>query len=1254
MEPLGQLNGQERRRYERWPVKIQAKIHSELLPISDCEIRDFCEGGLYLALSNPSNVPRSLIQSKPALSVSFNIHIDGTQETLTVKVKPVRLTSAGFGVSFLQSSAKVLRILRDIAHANPIQQSSGQLHHALNPQIRSDIKTSCEQAINSTVPLLLNEFFKELEPGLNSAAEQAPSNAVSDGYFEALATLKEQRPSFEQSYCKSIQHHFEEKNTTPAKSIGTVPDQLAVVDKDEFEDWLTLSDVINKTSSSHDAVLSDIENKLATLDNQPIDEMTNPVSPAVFCEALRDQLDGFDLDHEAKQQIYKIFGNSLDHQLDGLYSDLTQRLEPIKNNQPASIPKAVDKSTQKPDQAERNETQSLDFARHKHPPLIDTFKRFLQLDSAANVPPLNNLSNPFEHTETANLSSISECNSQQILAALRLLAPSQNIERDELESTILNRLREPDSPIASSSAEERTYIDFAAKFCDILSYQSADLKVAQSITEKLRVPLLNLAARDPEFINDPEHIAWQILDMIGRLNASLTDQDANNGYEIRDTLDQIVDEFGANTSVDSTVFDSIKNKLEHIVDPLESAKTKTVERIRENCTGKHQTEKVKAHIHSLIDQRIEGKWVPEIVISLLDGGWEHLLILSMLRHGAESEELTDRLNIFDTLLQFLSDSDDTESLSINDSRTLLNRIDEELAMVCSDFFQHRKIIDDISAHLIGAGQPPVRAEPKMVLAEPRSAGLKKNNDTEIPEYLSIYTDQVLELRVGDWLMFNMRGAKPEPLNLVWIGEDPWSFAFVNRKGQKTNELSLQSLATFFKHELAWKIESLDVPLSERTFSTVLQDMHHKLIRQSTVDERSGLINRKEFDKQLRQDLETLKDDAANHYLCNFEIDQIRLIERSCGIDAIESVVKDLIDRINPILEKHDLFAQLGDQHFGILYKFRSKSQLDKVCQNLRDAIAEYTFQWEEESYRLGVSIGVTPFVKQPKGISGLLAQADSACTAAKNAGKNQILIYGEDAEEFKIQDRIYEWAGQISSIIDQDRLFLRCQLIDLLNATKEHRPHYEILLGIKDADGNIISPEDFIPAAEHCGRISEVDRWVVNQVFEWMVSNPEKTNAIDGFSINLSGHSVVSSEFLDFTKQQLTKKQINPEKITFEVTETAAISHLCRAQKFISQIRRYGCKFSLDDFGSGYSSYAYLKNLDVDYLKIDGVFVKDLAINTVDFAMVKSMNEIGHSLNMETIAEYVEDDAILQKLSEIGVDYAQGYGVQKPILLTDL
>ena len=292
---------------------------------------------------------------------------------------------------------------------------------------------------------------------------------------------------------------------------------------------------------------------------------------------------------------------------------------------------------------------------------------------------------------------------------------------------------------------------------------------------------------------------------------------------------------------------------------------------------------------------------------------------------------------------------------------------------------------------------------------------------------------------------------------------------------------------------------------------------------------------------------------------------------------------------------------------------------------------------------------------ESQSISTILKHADLACMSAKQGAGNKVVKFNESDSEQIRQDSVMSWAGKVDhALASKDLLQVRCQKIAPVNSPDTESPHYEILLGVLDDAGKLISPEGFIEAAEQFNRMPKVDRWVVTAAFEWMENTLLKVGQVHGFSINLSGHSINEDSFLDFLLNKIKNSPVTTEKICFEVTETATISNLNYAADFINEVKKLGCKFSLDDFGTGLASYEYLQKLPVDYLKIDGIFIKDIVKNTNNYAMVKSINELGHFLGKETIAEYVENDEILGVLKEIGVDYAQGYGVEKPILLNTL
>ena len=330
--------------------------------------------------------------------------------------------------------------------------------------------------------------------------------------------------------------------------------------------------------------------------------------------------------------------------------------------------------------------------------------------------------------------------------------------------------------------------------------------------------------------------------------------------------------------------------------------------------------------------------------------------------------------------------------------------------------------------------------------------------------------------------------------------------------------------------------------------------------------------------------------------------------------------------------------------FGVLMEHCSPEQAYRVATAIKSAIDDFRFTWEEQSFRISVSIGVVALNESTTSLSVLLKNADAACYVAKDLGRSRIHLYHPDDAELSQRHGEMQWVSRINQALEDDRYCLYAQPIVALD--NKPSKHLELLLRMIDEKGKIIPPGSFLPAAERYNLMELLDRWVIKRAFSLLIANPGFLAQADFVSINLSGQSLNSAAFLDFVTSELKSSKIQARKICFEVTETAAISNLSAASTVISKLIELGCQFALDDFGSGLSSFGYLKNLPVKYLKIDGMFVKDN--NTIDLAMVKSINDIGQVMGMETIAEFVENDEIKQILKQIGVNYAQGYGTGKP------
>ena len=419
--------------------------------------------------------------------------------------------------------------------------------------------------------------------------------------------------------------------------------------------------------------------------------------------------------------------------------------------------------------------------------------------------------------------------------------------------------------------------------------------------------------------------------------------------------------------------------------------------------------------------------------------------------------------------------------------------------------------------------------------------------------------------------------------------------------------------------------------------------------QATHDALTGLINRAELERRLERVLETARAESTQNAFCYLDLDQFKLVNDTCGHVAGDELLRQLGKFLQKHIRKRDTLARLGGDEFGLLMEHCSLEEAQTVTEVMLNVLADFTFPWEEHRFKIGVSIGLVSVDRQSKSMGDILSAADSACYMAKEQGRNRIHIHQVDDVELAKRHGEMQWAVRLPRALEENRFLLYFQeIMPVQNSTTDKAGHYELLLRMKDETGNLIMPGAFLPAAERYNLSDKIDRWVINQAFLWLQKHPAHLAELNFCSINLSGLSLSNKTFLPFVTEKLEESGIPPGKICFEITETVAIANLGSAISFIKGLREMGCRFALDDFGSGLSSFAYLKNLPVDFLKIDGLFVKDILDDPMDLAMVKSINEIGHVMEKQTIAEFVENDAILEKLREIGVDFVQGYGIGRP------
>jgi diguanylate cyclase (GGDEF)-like protein len=429
---------------------------------------------------------------------------------------------------------------------------------------------------------------------------------------------------------------------------------------------------------------------------------------------------------------------------------------------------------------------------------------------------------------------------------------------------------------------------------------------------------------------------------------------------------------------------------------------------------------------------------------------------------------------------------------------------------------------------------------------------------------------------------------------------------------------------------------------------VSNNLSEKLSYQESHDSLTGLLNRREFEGQLQELFKQNASERVEHVVFHINIDRFKVVNETCGPAAGDELLVELGELLRKRVRSGDILARIGGDEFGIIMRRCALENAERIAKNLLELLGELRFNWHGKPYAVGASIGLVSCSDPDGSVSDVLSSADAACHAAKEKGGNRVFMFNNSDTELAERHGHMRWVSRINRALDEGRFRLSFQPIAPVIPGDDSPLHYELLIRMQDEFGNMIAPGAFLPAAELYGLSTKLDRWVLSTAFAWLDKHPRHVGELSLCAINLSGHSLGDEQFLDFVIDLFVTSRVPASKICFEITETAAIANLEHASRFIGTLKALGSRFALDDFGSGLSSFAYLKTLPVDFLKIDGMFIRDIHEDPIHLAMVQSINEVGHLMGMETVAEFVECDAIIKVLRELGVDYAQGYGICPP------
>lgn len=1253
---------QDRREYEREACDFPGRLEVYGLGVWRCRVRDFCAGGLFLECE--LGAAERLVfedQVKSGSPVEVVIEAERNRAPLSVGGDVAHVGEFSVGIKFPVAKLGLVQQLRSLMSSEPDGRTSpaGPVDgHSLFTQLRHHAQSFLRERGR--------DYLVVVNDNLVRAASQATSTQQ-NAYFEAMDAIRKHG----QAVLAAIAEHPVDLLAPDAKPPEPLAQgsaeklhELALVDEREFEHWLALSELASTGEGRFGPMLTALEQRLTEAAGRSMRGASNPVSPRAIAESFARVVKETEMRGDALRRCYQALGDSVIFELGELYETCNETLV-----EAGVLPKIKRKF--------RRPTES---AAHRRPvaddPVSDT-PAVAPVDEAmageeaypaaatnlGDVMQLLALRNRFA-SQRSGVPDTPEGSSHlavsDVVSALRDLQGGQAAAqhgtaglREQLAAALRRRFGPEGNrslhPVTSSA------VDLTSELVDQLAADPVLDDKIKGLIRKLEARIARQIIEDPGFLGQSDHPLRRLIDLLGRWRIDLRARgsDQQRGQE---AVVQMVSEAAHSDPNKVEELKEAADSLEKLLQRQNRALNQRIERAINTASGRQQLAQARARATRSINTRLAGKSIPQTALDLVRGRFANLLVLAQLRGDPEGKLVAQLEEVLAELSQYLA----AQNGQVPEQDETNARIERAMSRVSGDADAGIKaqLADGMRQHLVSERSPdrwrpePVPNDGLELFGEAGKADDETTDSTVTPLQMSYWTGRVELLDKGSWAMLVDEHGDAQPMQLAWRSDDGKQLLFVNRTGRRLLELSATELAQRLASGESRLLNGVDLPLWDRSLQSLLQKMHGDLSHRATHDPLTGALTRKEFERLLAATLVDPDSGRQTHSLCCLSLDNFKLINASLGHEAGDALLREVTEVMAQKLSESSVLARIGGDEFAVLFRNCALEAGRRRAEALRDLVAGHTMAWGDKSYSVTASIGLAEINEQTDSAITALRWADQASLAAKGAGGNRVTLFESQIRSGFEEEQELQWVAQLDRIIADGRLELLGQLI--MPVRSGARPMAEIVVRVRAEDGSLVSPEKFIPAAERFGRVSALDRWILETVLKSMTADKTLCKTFDSLCVNLSGHSLSDTGFTAAALDLIRASGVPPSSLCFEVTETAAIANLATTVKFINDVRKLGCRFSLDDFGSGQASYGYLKNLPIQFVKIDGSFVKDMDSDITDFAMVKSINELSHFLGKATIAEYVENEGILEKAREIGVDFVQGFGIAMPQPLPEL
>ncbi len=1209
----------EKRKFVRQPLDLDAWITLERGGRHSCQIKDFSLGGVFVVSSGLKDDRSAYSELSAAehqpVALEFSAGSGGTEQLYRIRGRLARVLKRGIGIEFVDPDPVALLFMQEVANKARKKFLEARAQEAAREKAaggKASEETRDHAVVMETLKDLVSRFVKEtlaeLFKGANERlfdyAKNAPNDLEETECLDAMKEIENIRSLVEQSFLETILDHVANPGypqLSGPESRVQRDGELTLVDPEKFQDWLRIKRILEKAVPKYKNKQYELLARLSALSNTKVDELNNPLGPQEICGSFYESVQELGASRVARKAVFEALESTVVSGLGVLYDDVnsmfvSKGILPTVQPPKPTVPKKPRSATP------RGADQSASPGAPEDP--LPGGVQGPERAYAGAAPFQAGAPPPPATAVPAAQPGHPPPGRRQGVIPTPGYGAQPSASAYQAVHTLLGLQRQADrtgvQPALGAPPGRASGAGIPATEAPGPSYARNEIMNALSSVQHLS----GTGGGAPGGMNLKERIqsaleAQQPIDVSKALGEAETAAiDLTTGL-----VESIVD--------DVLVSDAIRSQFKHLEIPLLKAV------IKNNgffADSNHPARRV-------VDQ------------------------LGALTIPTDESGATLQNKVNQVVRQIASKEGDGES-------EFTDAVEQLEAVVKEQMEAYEKNVRDVVEACEEQVETTQSIRREALAARMKAGGSEHETQQEVPEELRLWLERARRLRVGDRVVID-KGGRTHQETLAWMSGDQDKYVFVDAAGKKASSMIRQEIAMLLKSGLLQVLAEAAVPAMERGMHMIMRKTHEKLVDKATQDATTGLLNRKAFLDRVNRAVSDAVQTHSKHVLCHLDLDHFGEINEKWGKIAGDK----LLERFGIVLKKNmgakSVTARLLEDEFGLVLNGCSQAKGHEIAERLRRAVASARCYWKGESLPLSVSIGVVPITDRSESVTALMEAAEAACAKAKEAGRDRVEVFQLDPEEVNARSDMAE-AVKVAKILEGDRLQLKCQRVEPIGEDADGKPHYEILLGIRDKKGNLVSPEPFIRAAERSDQVTEVDRWVIRTALRWMAKNKRRLLKLGGFSINLSGLSLNDDSLTQYVLDQFMETKVPPGKVVFEVTETAAIDRLSTAEEFLRVMKDYGCRFSLDDFGTGHSSYEYLRHLSVDFVKIDGMFVKELETNPSDYAMVKSITEIGHFMGKKAIAEFVESEAILDKLKEIGVDYAQGNVVEEPMLLRQL